>query len=196
MRCLRLPCYHWYSASSTGERSIAISMSVSLSVCLSVCLSICLSVCLSHAYLGNHMSELHQIFWLGLALTALRYFVYTSGFVDDVMFSMMGPMAQATQYDVNLDWLTTGSTRLGRSLKSIIILVTWWTVGMGMCCEKKTMIAWRNVWSMKWRVPGQRAKRTWREIVQKDCQARKLNRQEAMDRSRWTKLIKDGWWSE
>ena len=27
--------------------------------------------------------------------------------------------------------------------------------GMGMCCEKKTMIGWRNVWSMKWRVPGQ-----------------------------------------
>jgi len=27
--------------------------------------------------------------------------------------------------------------------------------GMGMCCEKKTMIGWRNVWSMKLRVPGQ-----------------------------------------
>jgi len=27
--------------------------------------------------------------------------------------------------------------------------------GMGMCCKKKTMIGWRNVWSMKWRVPGQ-----------------------------------------
>ena len=24
-----------------------------------------------------------------------------------------------------------------------------------MFCEKKTMIGWRNVWSMKWRVPGQ-----------------------------------------
>jgi len=27
--------------------------------------------------------------------------------------------------------------------------------GIGMCCKKKTMIGWRNVWSMKWRVPGQ-----------------------------------------
>jgi len=27
--------------------------------------------------------------------------------------------------------------------------------GMGMCCKKKTMIGWRNVWSMKWRVPDQ-----------------------------------------
>jgi len=35
-------------------------------------------------------------------------------------------------------------------------------------------------------------KRTWREVVQKDCQARKLNREDAMDRSRWKKLIKVG----
>jgi len=32
----------------------------------------------------------------------------------------------------------------------------------------------------------------WREVVQKDCQARKLNKEDAMDRSRWRKLIKDG----
>jgi len=36
------------------------------------------------------------------------------------------------------------------------------------------------------------AKRTWREVVQKDCQARSLNRQDAMDRTRWKKLIKIG----
>jgi len=28
-------------------------------------------------------------------------------------------------------------------------------------------------------------KRTWREVVQKDCQARKFTREDAMDRSRW-----------
>jgi len=34
---------------------------------------------------------------------------------------------------------------------------------------KKTMIRWRNVWSMKWRVPYQgRPKRTWREVVQNE----------------------------
>jgi len=27
--------------------------------------------------------------------------------------------------------------------------------GMGTCCEKKTMIWWRNVWSTKWRLPDQ-----------------------------------------
>jgi len=38
--------------------------------------------------------------------------------------------------------------------------------------------------------PRGRPKRTWREVVQKDCQARNLNREDAMDRGRWKKLIK------
>jgi len=33
--------------------------------------------------------------------------------------------------------------------------------------------------------------RTWREVVEKDCQARKLNKENATDCSRWRKLIKD-----
>jgi len=36
-----------------------------------------------------------------------------------------------------------------------------------------------------------RPKRTWREVVQKDCQTRKLNKEDDMDRSKWRKLIKD-----
>ena len=32
--------------------------------------------------------------------------------------------------------------------------------------------------------PRGRPKRTWREVVQKDCQASNLNREDAMDRSR------------
>ena len=43
--------------------------------------------------------------------------------------------------------------------------------------------------------PRGRPKRTWREVVQKDSQVRILNREDAMDRSRWKKLIKIGWWS-
>jgi len=35
-------------------------------------------------------------------------------------------------------------------------------------------------------------KRTWREVVQKDCQARNMNREDAMDRGRWKKLINIG----
>jgi len=40
--------------------------------------------------------------------------------------------------------------------------------------------------------PRGRPKRTWREVVQKDCQARNLNSEDAMDCGRWKKLIKIG----
>jgi len=39
--------------------------------------------------------------------------------------------------------------------------------------------------------PRGRPKRTWTEVVENDCQARKLNKEDAMDHSRWRKLIKD-----
>ena len=40
--------------------------------------------------------------------------------------------------------------------------------------------------------PRGRPKRIWREVVQNDCQARNLNGEDAMDCSRWKKLIKIG----
>jgi len=65
---------------------------------------------------------------------------------------------------------------------------------MGMCCEKKTMIWVQKC--MEYEVEGSRPrgrqKSTWKEVVQKDCQAHNLNREDAMDRSRWKKLIKIG----
>jgi len=39
--------------------------------------------------------------------------------------------------------------------------------------------------------PRGRPKRTWREVVQEDCQACKLNRDDAGDLNRWRTLIKD-----
>jgi len=39
--------------------------------------------------------------------------------------------------------------------------------------------------------PRDRPKKTWREIVQKDCLARKLNRDNTMDRNTWRKQIRD-----
>jgi len=39
--------------------------------------------------------------------------------------------------------------------------------------------------------PRGRPKKTWREIVEKDCQACKLNKEDAMDHKRWRKQIKD-----
>ena len=58
---------------------------------------------------------------------------------------------------------------------------------MGMCCEKK-MVRWRNVQSMKLRV--QADQRGPGEVVREDCQARKLNKEDAMDRCKWRKLTK------
>jgi len=37
--------------------------------------------------------------------------------------------------------------------------------------------------------PRGRPKKTWREIVEKDCIARGLNTEDAMERSRWRKQI-------
>jgi len=39
--------------------------------------------------------------------------------------------------------------------------------------------------------PRGRLKRTWREVVKKDCQECTLNKEDAVDRSKWRKLIKD-----
>ena len=39
--------------------------------------------------------------------------------------------------------------------------------------------------------PRGRPKKTWREIVKKDCQVHALNREDAMDCSRWMKQIRD-----
>ena len=38
--------------------------------------------------------------------------------------------------------------------------------------------------------PRGRPKRTWREVVGEDCQARKMNIEDAIDRSKWRKMIK------
>jgi len=50
---------------------------------------------------------------------------------------------------------------------------------MGMCCKKKSMIGCEEEGAR----PRGRPKKTWTEIVKKDCQARKLNREDAMDHS-------------
>jgi len=39
--------------------------------------------------------------------------------------------------------------------------------------------------------PRGRPKKTWTEIVEKDYQARKLNREDAMDHNTWRKQIRD-----
>jgi len=53
---------------------------------------------------------------------------------------------------------------------------------------------WVKKCSMEYEVelsrPRSRPQRTWKEVVQKDCQGRNLNKEDAVDRGRWKKLIK------
>jgi len=39
--------------------------------------------------------------------------------------------------------------------------------------------------------PRGRPKKTWKEVVREDCQARKLNKEDAMVRCKWRKVIKE-----
>ena len=39
--------------------------------------------------------------------------------------------------------------------------------------------------------PRGRPTRTWREVVRGDCPARKMNKEDASDRCKWRKMIKD-----
>ena len=61
---------------------------------------------------------------------------------------------------------------------------------MGMCCKKKKVKK-----CMEYKVQGAsprgRPKKTWTEIVEKDCQERKLNKEDAVDHNRWRKQIRD-----
>ena len=43
--------------------------------------------------------------------------------------------------------------------------------------------------------PRGRPKRTWREVVREDCQARRMNKEDAMDRCKWRKMLEDVRWS-
>ena len=55
--------------------------------------------------------------------------------------------------------------------------------------KEDRLIGWRKLWNMRWRSPVQEVDQTgsgerlWKE----ECQARNLNRQDVMDRSRWNK---------
>jgi len=49
---------------------------------------------------------------------------------------------------------------------------------------------------MDYEVEGARPRvcqKTWRDIVEKDCQACKLNREDAVDHRRWSMQIRDDW---
>ena len=48
---------------------------------------------------------------------------------------------------------------------------------------------------MEYEVEGSRPKMTWKEVVREDCQAHKLNKEDAVDRCKWRKVIMEVHWS-
>ena len=69
------------------------------------------------------------------------------------------------------------------------------TADFGTQFYSRCSLSLTNDWvkkCMEYEVDGRprgRPKKTWREIVEKDCRARGLNMEDAMDRSRWRKQI-------
>ena len=63
---------------------------------------------------------------------------------------------------------------------------------MGMCCEKKTDSVKKYMeYEVEGARPRDKPKRTWRMVVQKDCHVQKLDRDDAVGHSRWSKQITD-----
>jgi len=62
---------------------------------------------------------------------------------------------------------------------------------MGMCCKNDDWVKKCMEYEIEGLRPRGRPKRTWREVVEKDSEARKLNKEDAVDRSKRRKLIKD-----
>ena len=96
--------------------------------------------------------------------------------------------------------------------RGVYLLLTWWwhSIFYIAVVLQQNRLRWYGhvLWKedddcvkkcMEYKVEGPRPrgrpKRTWREVVKEDRQARKLNTEDAMDRSRWRKLIKDVRWS-
>jgi len=103
-----------------------------------------------------------------------------------------------------LDGCVTLSYKPEFQIKGWESKIRWHNLGT---TAKQAAMVWHmlrkedNDWVKKWmeyEVQGARSssrpKKTWTEIVEKDCQARKLNREEAMDRAKWSKQIRDDWW--
>jgi len=105
-------------------------------------------------------------------------------------------MVQARGYCLLADWLVWGQTH------SFVRKLTY-SCGDVLDCQwyghvlQKEDTDWVKKckcieYELEGSRPRGRPKRTWKEIVQKDCQACNLNKEDAMDRDRWKKLIKIG----
>jgi len=62
---------------------------------------------------------------------------------------------------------------------------------MGVCCKDETRVKKCMEYEVEGAMQRGRPKESWREIVEKHCQARKLNREDAMDCNRRWKQIRN-----
>jgi len=77
---------------------------------------------------------------------------------------------------------------------SILQQNRFWWYGHVLCKEDNDWVKKCMEYEVEGARPTDRPRKTWREIVEKDCKACKLNREDAMDRYRWKKHIRDDWW--
>ena len=83
------------------------------------------------------------------------------------------------------DQMSYKATKPGFSFLSLFCAVVhfFWLVSACFCCVRLRLGL--DLFCVK----------TWKEVVREDCQARKLNKEDAMDRCKWRKMIKEARWS-
>jgi len=79
-------------------------------------------------------------------------------------------------------------TKLLRLQPSIAILAA---VCLCVVCDDDDWVKKSMEYEVQGPRPRGRPNRAWREVVREDCQARKMNEEDAVDRCKWRKMIKD-----
>jgi len=107
------------------------------------------------------------------------FYVFFFGHIRSIVTEIEGFLISRCVFwarNIFTDRIPSKELRERLGLDDIISVLEWnrlWSGcdGMGMCGEKKTMIGWRNVWSMKWRLSGEEVdqrklgERLWKKTV-------------------------------
>jgi len=106
------------------------------------------------------------------------------GYLGD-MLSLDGDADAAVEARIRIGW---------NKFRQFVPLLTNKDVSLIMSGRLKDDDDWVKK-CMEYEVEGSRPrggpKRTWKEVVREDCQARKLNKEDAVDRCKWRKVIKE-----
>ena len=132
------------------------------------------------------------------------------------MTQSYGGNLQRLQHSRNIEWYTVSGAGIGELASGFInhyyMSTTLWFYryrwhSIGITAEQAAMVwacAVKRRWWLGEEMPGvwsrgSKTKRKTKEDLERGCgkglQACKENKEDAVDRSRWKKLIKDVWWS-